>query len=116
MRDGQRRLFYLVCTVVVMAPNQSSSLRPGGEDELFERFVGLGADEGPLGGEKGRHAGDALAVRSLPVGVDGVALGAGLNDLLGLIARQADLFGDADQFFRPGQIHPVDEIRRNSES
>src|SRR5207244_402828 len=38
---------------------------------LLEHLVGLRADDAAAGGDEGRHAGHAVLVRLLPVGIDG---------------------------------------------
>ena len=87
-----------------------SPRRAGFLHELFQRLVGLRADDAVARGDKGRNPGHAVAVRLRPIGVDRVLEAALVEDGARLVRRQSDRGGDFDQQIDIGEVLRVDEI------
>src|SRR4051812_4048791 len=61
-------------------------------DQLFQRLVGLGAGHAALADDVGRHPGDAVLARLLPVGVDRGLVGSFFDDFARLALVEPKLF------------------------
>ena len=85
--------------------------RAGLVEQLLKHLVGLGADNAVAAGHEGRHAGNAVAVRLRPIGVDRILEAALGQHRPRLVGGEANGLRKLHQNLRVADVAGIDEIR-----